>query len=104
VADRDFLLRLQKQLADEGKLIEAGWVGFRLLVVAKDASATQLSEMKLAFFAGCEHLFTAMMGVLEEGEEPTDADLKRMDLIHTELAIFRKTLETRVKGADRDDH
>lgn len=97
MADRDHLMRLQKQLADDGKLIEAGWIGLRLVAVPPDAGPTQLTEMKMAFFAGCAHLFTAMMGVMDEGQEPTDADMNRMALIHAELEAFEQQFKLRVE-------
>lgn len=97
MADRDFLVRLQRQLTDEGKLIEAGWIGFRLVVVAKDAGPTQLAEMKLAFFAGCQHLFAAIMSNMEDDAEPTETDMRRMSMIHEELEGFRKTFEASLK-------
>jgi hypothetical protein len=98
VADRDFLLKLQKQLADEGKLAEAGWIGFRLAVVPKDAPPIQLSEMKMAFMAGAMHVFTALMGVLDEGTQETEADLRRMDLLHKELEAFGAQFKERAKA------
>lgn len=88
MADTDFLLKLQRQLADEGKLVEAGWVGFRISVVPKDAPPIQLSEMKMAFMAGAMHVFTAMMSVLEPGAEETEADMRRMTLLHQEIEKF----------------
>lgn len=98
MADTDFLLKLQKQLADEGKLVEAGWIGFRLAVVPKDAPPIQLSEMKMAFMAGAMHVFTAMMGVLDEGTEETEADMRRLSLVHEELEKFGAQFKARVKG------
>lgn len=88
MADTDFLLKLQKDLADAGKLVEAGWVGFRLAVVPKDAGPTQLSEMKMAFMAGAMHMFTGLMGVLDEDQGETEADMRRMSLINDELEKF----------------
>jgi hypothetical protein len=76
-------------LTDEGLLIAAGWEGFRRSAVPADAAQIQIDEMRLAFFAGADHLFVAMLKFLEEGEEPTAKDLKRMDLIHDELERFR---------------
>lgn len=90
MADRAFLERLARELVDRGKLIEAGWVGFRLAVFPPDgdAPAIQLEEMRKAFFAGSQHLFSSIMTILEPGAEPTDADLKRMDSIDAELKEF----------------
>jgi hypothetical protein len=86
--DRGYLERLSRDLTDQGKLIEAGWVSLRLAAIPEDAGPTQLSEMRMAFFAGAQHLFGSIMTILDEDREPTAADLRRMDLINDELQIF----------------
>lgn len=96
MADRKHLERLTRELTDSGKLIEAGWISMRLACDLVDAPADQLREMRLAFFAGAQHLFGSIMTFLEEGEEPTDADLRRMDLIHEELQTFIAEFEARL--------
>lgn len=88
MADRAFLQRLERELVDKGKLIEAGWIGLRIAAVPPDASKVQLEEMRTAFFAGAQHLFTSIMSILEPGAEPTEKDLERMDLINKELRAF----------------
>jgi hypothetical protein len=95
MADRPYLEALTKRLADEGKLIEAGWVGLRLFVGLENAPPAQLDTMRLAFMAGAQHLFASMMSMMDPGTEETEADLRRMDLIHEELETFRKELELR---------
>lgn len=92
MADRAFLERLSRELVDQGKLMEAGWVGLRLAAVPDDAPKVQLQEMRMAFFAGAQHLFSSIMGVLDAGEEPTEADLRRMELIDAELRAFVRTI------------
>lgn len=88
MADRPHLQRLERELVDKGKLIEAGWVGLRLAAIPDNASATQLDEMRNAFFAGAHHLFTSMMEIMEPGSEPTANDVARMGYIHAELNDF----------------
>lgn len=88
--DREFLRRLERELVDKGKLIESGWVGLRLAAIPEDAGKTQLEEMRNAFFAGAQHLFASIMDILDDDREPTPADLRRMDLINTELEVFIK--------------
>lgn len=100
MADRQFLEQLTKRLADEGKLIEAGWVSLRLHAVPLNASAVQLEEMRNAFMAGAQHLFASIMTMLDPGVEETPADLRRMDLIDRELEAFGKELELRVAKAE----
>lgn len=96
MADLAFLERLSRALADQGKLIEAGFVGMRLACDLQNAPADQLREMRMAFFAGAQHLFSSIMTILEPGAEPTDKDLARMDLIETELQEFIKDFEARL--------
>lgn len=88
MADRAHLERLTKQLTDKGSLIEAGWVGMRLACDLHDAPADQLHQMRMAFFAGAQHLFGSLMTIMEEDHEPTEADLRRMSLIKDELDAF----------------
>lgn len=96
MADRNHLERLARELTDKGKLIEAGWVGLRLAAIPDDAPKAQLEEMRKAFFAGAQHLFGSLMGILEEDAEPTESDLRRMDLIDTELRAFAEELEREI--------
>ena len=93
MADRAFLERLTRELADQGKLIEAGWVALRLNAIPLNAPGQQLHEMRLAYMAGAQHLFTSIMSMMDPGSEETDADMRRMDLINNELEAFRDELK-----------
>jgi hypothetical protein len=86
--DREFLRRLERELVDKGKLIEAGWVSLRLAAIPEDAGKVQLEEMRNAFFAGAQHLFASIMDVMDDDREPTEADLARMSQISAELDVF----------------
>jgi hypothetical protein len=102
MADRQFLETLSRKLADEGKLIEAGWVSMRLHAIPLNAPAVQLESMRMAFMGGAQHLFASIMTILDPRTEGTEADLRRMDLIHEELESFRRELElmvARTKGS-----
>jgi hypothetical protein len=99
MADRAHLEHLTRKLADEGKLIEAGWVAMRLQAIPLNAPAGQLHEMRLAFMAGAQHLFASMMGMLDPEPTETPDDMRRMDLIHQELDAFRRELELWVAKA-----
>ena len=88
MADRKFLERFTKELIDQGKLIEAGWVSMRLACDLEDAPPDQLHQMRMAFFAGAQHLMGSMMSALDPDAEPTEADLRRMGLIAGELEKF----------------
>ena len=88
LTDRDHLIRFQRELIDKGKLIEGGWVGLRPPPSRRKAGARQLEEMRMAFFAGAQHLFGSIISSLEDGDDATPNDLRRMDLIDQELKIF----------------
>ena len=90
---------LTKELTERGKLIEAGFAVYASCVIPKDAPPVQLSETRLAFMAGAEHVFSSIMNMLDEGAEPTDADLRRMDLIHKEIEEWRGRISERVQPA-----
>jgi hypothetical protein len=82
-----------RQFTDQGRLIEAGFIGLRYTVIAPDAPPDQIAEMRIAFFAGAQHLFASIMGILEPGAEPTENDLRRMTLISAELDHFITTFK-----------
>lgn len=93
---------ISRALTDQGLIIAAGWKGFELGVVDVDAPTIQRQEMRLAFFAGAQHLFASIMGILEPDAEPTEKDLQRMDQIARELKRFEAEWAQRVfPGAAR---
>jgi hypothetical protein len=87
--------KLSRDLVDRGLLIEAGWRALREVAISPAASETQLDEMRNAFFAGAQHLFSSIMGLLEDGTEPTEKDLARMSQIGDELDSFIADYKTK---------
>lgn len=79
---------LTKSLVDKGLLIESGWVGLSMLTIPPNAPPEQLEMMRGAFYAGAQHLWGTINSVLDEGTEPTPADLRRMEQIDLELRVF----------------
>lgn len=88
--DKEFINNIIKKLTDEGKIIEVGWAGLRLAAVPENASEIQIKEMRNAFFAGAQHLFTSILSFLDDDKEPTDTDMKRMSQVSDELQNFIK--------------
>jgi hypothetical protein len=88
---REVAERLVKHLADEGKLIEAGWQTYRLLCLKLPPHETR-DDLHEAYLVGAEHVFASIIGMLDPGTGETEADLSRMDALHTELEPIRKTL------------
>lgn len=79
---------MEHALINQGKIIEAGSIGLRAMAVPADAPAIQIEEMRNAFFAGAQHLYACIMRTLDPGDEPTEADMARLDKIHSELQAF----------------
>jgi hypothetical protein len=71
--------------------IEAAWRGYEKLISPRDKE-----EARLAFWAGASVLFHAMLKMLDPGDEPTDADLAKMDAINAEIEKFISTLDAEV--------
>lgn len=93
---KEFVDRVMRDLSDKGKVIEAGWESYRLRVLPMEAPPVQVRETRLAFFCGASYLFSSIMHILEPGDtEPTEADLRRMDLIARELQKFEHEFELR---------
>ena len=88
--ERQVMEKITRDLTDQGLLIEAGWVGLRMMSVPKDAPEIQVDEMRNAFFAGAQHLFASIMSMLDPGSDETPGDLRRMDQIDRELKKFIK--------------
>lgn len=75
---------------DRGKVIE---IGFAAMIEAsypdwQKMPKDQLHDLRMAFFGGAQHLFGSIMGILDPGTEPTEQDMRRMDLIAHELETF----------------
>jgi hypothetical protein len=90
-----------KGLANTGMLIEGGWLALKAMWIPKDAPPEQVRDLRWAFMAGAQHLFSSIMVVLDADAEPTDADMRRMDLISEELKAFEKEMAAAlpVKGS-----
>ena len=76
--------------------IAAGWESYRRLVVPSTVSQVQVDECKLAFYAGATVLFYSILKSLDEGDEPTEGDLQKMDDIHEEIERFTTTFDQQV--------
>jgi hypothetical protein len=90
--------QMTKTLMDQGLIIEAGWIGLKIMAVADDASPIQVEEMRNSFFAGAQHLFASIMHGLDPDKEPTETDMRRLDLIDAELRQFITEYEAKLKG------
>lgn len=75
------------------KLIADAWRDYEVQIVPLNAPEVQRIESRRAFYAGAISMWGGMMAMLEPGEEPTDADLKRMDEIKAEIDAYALALQ-----------
>ena len=89
--------RVCRDLTADGRLVEAGFDALRSLVIPPHANASQVAAMRVAFFSGASLVFEALMQALDEGEDPTDADMQRMSALDAELSRFNAEFAQAVK-------
>ena len=101
--DLPYLVRATvRAMVDQGRLIEAGWLSLCIMVFP-DASRGQQEQMRDVFFAGAQHVFASVVGMLsDDSEEITESDLRRMDKVHEELNRFIEDFKKRHPGAVRE--
>jgi hypothetical protein len=101
---KELATQVTKSLSDQGQLIEGGWQGFALMVLPSECSETQRTEMRRAFYGGAHHLFFSILNILDRStEDPSEPDLRRLELIHKELTAFTEYLTqeaTKDKGSN----
>lgn len=85
----DELVKLQREWADKGQVIAGGAAMFEALFLPKDAPEGQRNDMRVAFTAGAEYIFSTTMSIMDGGDEVSDKDLARMDAIQKEVDVFR---------------
>ena len=91
--------KIAKTYADKGGLVEAGWRAFRVVLMPQDASLSELEKARIAFYAGAQHLFASMINAMDPEMEPTEADMRRMDLLNAEMERFKPELEAAINKA-----
>lgn len=84
----DAMNDLARKFTAQGRLIESGWIALRAVALPRDAPQAQLDEMRIAFFAGAQHLFGSLCNIVDPEADVTDADMARMESIDRELRKF----------------
>jgi hypothetical protein len=83
--------KITAEWADQGKVIEGGWMAF-VATALQHAPEDQLREMRKAYFLGAQHLYASVMSFMDTERDPTEQDIRRMALLHEELETFRRSL------------
>jgi hypothetical protein len=92
--DKDFVRFVElaeQELVARGQIIEAGFSGFKLIFEQNWSPETERLS-RIAFYAGAQHLYVTLMRIMDQGIEPTEADMARMARVHDELARFEETI------------
>lgn len=79
---------LTRKLIDDGKLIEAGWVGLCAMWLPPEAPEHHVADLHKAFMAGALHVWEGVRTMLDPGEHETPNDMARMGKIQAELDAF----------------
>jgi hypothetical protein len=86
---------LANNLIDKGLLIEAGFIVFCVMMYGSGFTAMppdQVRQLRHAYLAGAQNLWGSVMNMLDPGMEPSERDLRRMDLINEEIRKFHDEL------------
>ena len=95
------LTDVSRKMANDGKIIESGWAIFRSINKLEDIKGLkirtilnhpQLDLIRIAYMSGAEHTFSTWMGSMDPDGEPTEADMRRMDLLYSEIINIRNEL------------
>lgn len=90
--------QLLKSASDKGLVLELGCLA---MLACFKPSPEQVGDMRLAYFAGAQHLFATMMTIMDSDREPTPQDMVRMSKIDAEISLAEQALKLRgmsVKG------
>ena len=84
---------LTAALIDKGLFIELGFLTLRWKAWP-EAPPAMVQEMRMAFFAGAQHVFHGVLNVLGESKDEV-ADFHRMDQVDAELRRFIDDFQSR---------
>lgn len=84
----ELLTGVSKKLAEDGMIIEAGWLGFKQMMLPPNCSRHQEMDMRAAFFAGAKHLFDSLPALVDDSPEVSDQEHARLEKINEELNAF----------------
>lgn len=73
------------------KTISERWDLFKVMVVPAEAGPTQISEMKMAFFAGAEEMKNILVVELPDAPNQKDA-YKILNGLETEIRAFAESV------------
>ncbi|MCA2014407.1 hypothetical protein LCM17_23150 [Cereibacter sphaeroides] len=89
-----------RKLARQGRLVDASFRAFQQLVYP-GVPHDQVAALRVAFMAGAAEVHAILMNILDDGDEPTDADMSLYGGIASEIETFHnRTLVTMRAGRE----
>lgn len=82
-----------RKLADDGRLIEGGFAAFRHITMPADAPPEAIESARTVFMAGAQHLWGCMFGMVDESDDASPDDMRRMTLVNNELETWYAQFE-----------
>jgi hypothetical protein len=73
--------------------LAAAWDGYVALCIPPDTAAEDIAALRVAFFAGASVLFYGLITMQDPGDDPTDDDLRRMDILYAEVKRFAENFD-----------
>jgi len=75
---------------DEGQIIALGFAAYISNIYPnwRTMPVDQRDQLRATFYAGAQHVWGSVFSFLDPGEEPTERDMRLMDLINHELEAF----------------
>jgi hypothetical protein len=71
------------------KILETEWMKYRIAVIPREASATQVQESRRAFYSGAWAYYSLLMNALDAGtDDATPRDVAFMAKLDEEMREF----------------
>ena len=87
-ANAQLVKALSAKAVKDKKLVQFGFQAFRAVCIPEHASAAQLTDMRMAYMAGAQHLFGSIFQLMSSDRDPTEDDLNVMSAIAEEMEAF----------------
>lgn len=93
---------ISKAVANEGKILEAGWDIACAGMYKQVTDPTVLNLMHECYMGGAQHLFSTIMQALSEGNEVSDGDEAMMNSVLDELEAWYAVMAEKYLGPAND--
>jgi hypothetical protein len=94
LTNEQYAQKLTEALANSGMLIYGGWKLFEKAFIPPIVSDQQRHDMMIGFIAGADHLWYSLLATTQPGDDLTEGEEKRMEMIENELQTFREYMKS----------